>query len=131
MPVTWQFLDKVLVVTIVGCGGEQSAEVVVEAMSDPRFTPGTAVLFDIRQATDEPSSAELNRRARRLSSLCALGLSSRCAVVIGTARHHVGRAGLASIHLDTQGMELQIFTNIRDAQRWLASTGGLDRERPA
>ena len=116
MPVTWEFLDKILVVAIVGCGGDQSATAVVEAMSDPRFKPGTAVLFDIRQATDEPSSAELNRRAQRLASLCARGLSSRCALVIGTPRHHFGRAGLASLHLDTQGMELQIFTNIRDAR---------------
>jgi hypothetical protein len=129
MPVTWQFLDKILVVTIVGGGGDQSAEAIVEAMSDPRFTPGTAVLFDIRQATDEPSSAEINRRAQRLSALCAKGLSSRCALVIGTASDHVGRAGMATVHLDKQGMELQIFTNIRDAQRWLA--GRLDRERPA
>jgi hypothetical protein len=129
MPVTWQFLDKIVVVTIVGCGGDQSAEAIVEAMSDPQFKPGTAVLFDIRQATDDPSSAEINRRARRLSSLCARGLSSRCAVVIGTLCHHLGRAGMATVHLDKQGMELQIFTNIRDAQRWLA--GRLDRERPA
>jgi hypothetical protein len=129
MPVTWEFLDKILVVTVVDCSGDQSVAAVVEAMSDPQFKPGTTVLFDIRKATDDPSSTEINRRAQRLATLCTRGLSSRCALVIGTISHHVGRAGLASIHLDTQGMELQIFTKIRDARRWLAGAGGMDSER--
>ena len=117
MPVTWELLDNT-----------RPATAIIEAMRDVHFKPGTSVLFDARQASDNPSSAELIQRAEWLASLQRKGLLSRYAVVIGNAKHQAVRAGMASLHSDSQGIGLEIFTDIDEARRWLESTRTPDRE---
>ena len=117
MPVKWELVDRMVLVTVVGHGGEGTLKAIIEAIADPQFVPGTSALFDLRQATDNPSSREIAERAKWLASLCEKGLSSRCAIVI--APHQFGRAGISDIHLETQGMQLEIFTNIDKARQWL------------
>jgi len=119
MAVTWQIRDSVLVVTSAGCGGEGTVSAVTQAIADPGFHPGLSLLFDMRLATDSPSAAEMRSRAKFLASLKPLGISHRCAVVVGPKPHQYGLARMEAAHLEFQGMEMEVFESVEEALLWL------------
>ncbi|HEV3330271.1 MAG TPA: hypothetical protein VG096_04775 [Bryobacteraceae bacterium] len=127
MPVTWEIRDQILVIIIVGYGGEEPRAVLLEAIASPQFRPGMSVLFDVRLSTDNSTSDELRSRAQWLSTLQAEGISSRCAIVVGPKAYQYGLARMAAAHVEFQGMTLEIFQDIYEAKRWLSNTAGQDR----
>jgi len=119
MAVTWEILHSVLVLTSTGFGGQGTVTALTEAISDPRFRPGLALLFDRRLATDDASSAEMRSRAKFLASLLPLGISHRCAMVAGPRPHQYGMARMEAAHLEFQGLELEVFCDVNEALLWL------------
>jgi hypothetical protein len=120
MAVKWEILHSVLVLTSSGYGGQGTVAALTEAISDPRFRPGLALLFDRRLATDDANSAEMRSRAKFLASLLPLGISHRCALVAGPRPHQYGIARMEAAHLEFQGMELEVFSDVNEALMWLA-----------
>ena len=121
MPVTWEIRGQVLIVTLAGdYGFEEPVRAVQEAIADSAFQRGTSLLVDSRLSKTSRSSEEFRERARWLASLRDKGLSSRCAVVIGPEAHQFGMARMAATHHDLQGLELEIFTDLDEAVRWLS-----------
>jgi hypothetical protein len=82
--------------------------------------PGTSLLLDVRQSEVNPSSDEVQFRAQWMASLRAKGLSSRCAVVVSPRIYQFGVAMMARTYLEFQGMTLEIFADVHEAQRWLS-----------
>lgn len=128
MAVTWEILHSVLVLTSSGYGGRGTVAALTEAISDPRFRPGLSLLFDMRLATDNPSSAEMRSRAKFLASLRPLGISHRCAQVVGPRPHQYGLARMEAAHLEFQGMELEVFSDVNEALMWLAQPATANSE---
>jgi len=125
MPVTWEIRGSVLVVTLVGdYGFYEPVAAITKAMLDPQFQAGTSLLIDARLSRISRSSEEFRERSVWMASLKAKGLSARCAIVISGEPHQFGMARMASIHLDLRGMELEIFTDLNEAERWLSKGGG-------
>lgn len=119
MAVTWEIRDSVLMLTSSGFGGQGTVAALTEAISDPGFRPGLALLFDMRLAADNPSSAEMRSRAKFVASLRPLGISHRCAVVVGSKPHQYGMARMEAAHLEFQGMEMEVFGSVDEALLWL------------
>ena len=122
MAVTWEIRGSVLVITVIGFGGEEPAQAIAEALVDPKFKPGTALLFDMRQSTDSPTSDQMHERATRLAPLLAKGISHRLALVVGPHKYQYGLARMAAAHADLKGMHLEIFRELSDALQWLTAT---------
>ena len=68
-----------------------------------------------------PSGDEVKSRSEWMASLCIRGLSNRSAIVIGEKSHQLGLARMAQTYLAFRRMDLQIFTGLDDAIRWLSS----------
>src|SRR5215831_9354939 len=96
--VTWEIWDPVLVVTTAGFGGEEVLTALSQAVSDPAFRPGLALLCDMRLSIDDPSWEEIRARAKFVASLMPVGVSRRCALVIGL--HQYGIARLEAAYLE-------------------------------
>lgn len=121
MPVSWVIRDEVLIVTVVrDWNGGGPASAIAQAIQDPQFKPGTALLFDVRQSGMNPSGKEVMSRVEWIASLTSEGLSRRCAAVIGPQPHQFGLARMAQSYLDLLGMELRIFTDLAEALKWLS-----------
>ena len=123
MAVSWEIRGSILVLTLVGECGLEITKAFEEAMTDPRFLPGTSLLLDVRRSADNPSSDEFRRRTELLGRRTARGLASRCALVIGPKPHQYGLARMASVHSETKGIELEIFTEMEEALGWLERAG--------
>ncbi len=122
MPVTWEYLGSVLVLTLEGdYDFNAPVRAFAEALEDPRFRPGTALLIDARLSQVSRTSEDFRTRSVWMASLQARGLASRCALVISGEAHQVGMAHMAATHLELRGMELQIFTDREEALQWLRS----------
>jgi hypothetical protein len=121
MPATWEFRDSVILVTAVGdWSGAGTASAVTEAMADPRFEPGTALVLDIRLSKTNPSADQVRARAEWVAALRASGLASRCAIVVGPKAHQFGLARMAQAHLESREMEVRIFRDLDKALTWVA-----------
>lgn len=121
MPATWEFTDRVLVVTAIGdwsAGGPASA--ITEAIADPRFQPGTPLVLDVRRSTMNPTADQVRARTEWMAALRVTGLASRCAVVVGPKAYQFGLARMAQMHLESREMQLQIFTGLDEALTWVA-----------
>jgi hypothetical protein len=141
MPVTWEFQQPVLVLKLVGSYDyAEPVNAVGEAMRDPAFRPGTMLLVDARLSTTRRSSEDLRERAIWMASLTAKGIASRCALVINSQPHQFGVARMAAAHIESRGMQFEIFTDIAKASEWLhdaqrsaagAQSAGRPGETPA
>jgi hypothetical protein len=123
VPVSWEIRDSILIVTLYGVAGEEPDCAVLAAIADGRFRPGTPLLLDFRQLTENPTAAEVRRRASRLARFQQQGLSGRCAMVVGPKVHHYGLARMAAIHMELEGMQVQIFQDTNAAKLWLLAAG--------
>jgi len=125
--VTWEIVDSVLVLTTAGFGGQETLFALSQAVSDPAFRAGLALLCDLRLEIDDPGSEEMRSRAKFIASLLPLGIPRRCALVIGL--HQYGIARMEAAHLEYEGMEPEIFRDIDEARQWLASPHHCDSRR--
>jgi hypothetical protein len=120
MPVNWELRNRVLVVSLEGAYEyHEPVHAINQAMQDPGFLPGTMLLIDARLTTTRRSSEEFRERAIWMASLQAKGLASRCALVIPMQTHQYGLARMAATHVEMQGMQLEIFTDLEEASQWL------------
>jgi hypothetical protein len=117
--VTWEIQDSVLVLTTAGFGGHETLFALSQAVSDPAFRPGLALLCDLRLEIDDLSWEEMRSRAKFVASLIPVGISPRCALVIGV--HQYGIARMEAAHLEFEGMQPEVFRDIDDAREWLAA----------
>jgi len=123
MPVTWEIRSQVLIVTLVGdYSFDEPVLAVNEAIADSGCQTGTSLLIDARFSKTSRSSEDFRERAKWLASLQDKGLSSRCAVVIGPEPHQFGMARMAATHHGLQGLDMEIFTDMGEALRWLSKT---------
>jgi hypothetical protein len=124
MPVTWEIRDTILVLTLVGdYHFQEPVEAVVTAVANPQFRPGGSLLIDARLSTSNRTSEDFRERARWMRSLRDRGVLSRFAIVISAQPHQFGLARMAATHLDTKGLDLEIFADMEEALSWLKSPG--------
>ena len=129
MPVSWEIQESVLIVTVIeDWRGGGPATAIAEAMADPAFKPGTALLLDVRQSGMNPSAEEVRSRAEWLSALSTKGLYKHLAVVVGTRAYQMGVARMAQIFLGCREMDLQIFVDIEAAMSWVCGLKGANQQ---
>ena len=122
MAITWQFRDSVLVITLVGkYAFEEKIQAVTDAMGNPQFHLGTSLLIDSRKSEAKRSAEDVRAGAHWIASLVPQGISPRCAIVISSQIHQYGLARMLGIHLDLQGLILEIFTDFEEAMCWLTA----------
>jgi hypothetical protein len=123
MPSTWEIRDGILFVTVVGEWGNRGPAVAIaEAVADPQFQAGTALLLDVQLSENNPTAEQIRSRAEWIGSLRSKGLSSRCAVVVGPKSYQLGLARMAGTYLDFHGMSLGVFRSLEEAVHWLSMT---------
>jgi|SRR5579871_1571811 len=121
MPVVCEIRDSILLLTLIGeYTFAEPMRAITDAMADVRFRPGSPLLIDARLSKTSRSSEEFRERATWMASLREKGLGSRCAIVVNAEPHQFGMARMAGTHLDLQGMEVEIFTELQHAFGWLA-----------
>ena len=121
MPVTWELQDRILIVRLIGnYDYDAPVNAVEEAIRDRAFRTGTMLLVDARLSTTRRSSEDLRERAIWMASLTAKGIAARSALVINSQPHQFGVARMAAAHIETRGMQFEIFTDIAKASKWLA-----------
>jgi hypothetical protein len=54
-----------------------------------------------------------------VASLRGEGFASRCAVVVSGEPHRYGLGRMASVLLEGEGVELEVFTDLQSAMGWL------------
>ena len=129
MPVSCIFEPGVLIVFMEGHYSTAELHVVVEdALTDPRFVPGSALLLDPSESLTEPDAAESVERAEWIAALFHRGLSGRCAFVVGKRAHRHGIAREVATYLDSLGIEADVFDDSRPALAWLRLGGPAARK---
>jgi hypothetical protein len=116
--VTWEIWGSALILTFIGDSADEPAEAITAAVSDPRFTAGTSMVADVRLSADEALPEVFRRWACWLAALRTKGLSSQVAVVVAE-KYQYGLARMATVHLDREGMDLTIFTDLDEAIHWV------------
>jgi hypothetical protein len=129
VPVTWEIRGSILILTLFGDCADERVKAIFQAIEDPRFLPGKALLFDARLSTEHPTSADVQRRAAWMASLCSEGIARRCATVVGPKPYQYGLARMAATYLGFEGMEMEIFREMEAAMDWLER--GAERARAA
>ena len=130
MPVSWEFRGSTLVVTTAGkYQSEELVRAVAEARADPRFRPGVSLLFDGSLSEAELTTESVKWRVAWVASLRDVGFSSRCAVVVSGDPHRYGLGRMASVLLEGESVELEVFTDLPSALAWLDPSAATSRDR--
>jgi len=120
MPVIWDFLDDVLALKYVGNPTtKERQDAVTEAMADPAFRPGMALLFDTRSSISAVGTDELRKRVEWAVGLTSLGFRPQFAVVADPTRGGIVEAGVRMID---GRVEVGVFATIAEALAWLATS---------
>jgi hypothetical protein len=129
MPVSWEFRGSALVVTTAGkYQPEDLVRAVAEARADPRFRPGVFLLFDGSLSEAELTTESVKWRVAWVASLHDVGFSSRCAVVVSGDVHRYGLGRMASVLLEGEGVELEVFTDLQSALAWLDPSAAISHD---
>jgi len=102
--------------------GDLAASDIIEAAAqvyaDPRFQPGMDSLLDMRGARTTVSADEVRMMVETVSRNIEVRGKGRCAVV--TSREvDYGMARIALVHMELIGIELTVFRELAEAERWL------------
>ena len=89
------------------------------ATADPRFRPGTALLFDSRLSTAVPSSADVQWRIKWAASLPRKGFSSRIGIITRDEAFRVGIGRQISASVESRGVEMRVFKDEEVALEWV------------
>lgn len=120
MPISFQFIDKTIWVTL---SGKYSLEDIRQAASlilnDPAFTDDMNLLLDARQSAVNPSFTEVKQRAIFLRSV-VLDRRGRIAIVVGD-RLRYGLSRMLSIYAQIEGLNIEVFMDIEQARHWIES----------
>ncbi|HEV7498972.1 MAG TPA: hypothetical protein VGQ33_03165, partial [Vicinamibacteria bacterium] len=99
MPIHRAFRDDVLVLTYLGdFTTQESIDAVEQAITDPAFRRGMAILFDTRSVVASALPADdLTRRVEWAVSLAARGFRPQFATVIAPSRERIVKSGVRLI----------------------------------
>lgn len=87
-----------IIATVARYAQDELESALAEALADPAFVPGTAVLFDGRQSEADLSRADIEWRVYWLSSLPQRGFARRSAVLVNSEPHRFGLASGTGSH---------------------------------
>lgn len=90
-----------------------------KAAADPAFRTGMRLLIDERQCANNWSSGEIGKCVRALESLHGR-VSSRIGIVVSDSLHY-GLARMLSTYAEENGMRVEVFTKLEDAQQFLSA----------
>ena len=117
MPIVWHLESSLITVT--DADGD-FGETISDVLSNPRVKEGMSLLVDRRNASDNGFLAELHSRARWISTFLSRNASARCALVARRRPHsHYGLARTIAAYLEFEGVDAEVFTDIKEAERWL------------
>jgi len=120
MPVSWRYEYGLLVITSSAAYDlEEAKQSTAAGIADPRFQPGTAILFDSSASTAAIEPADIEERVAWLIQVSRRGVS-RFAVVVGAETHRYGLARMLSTRLELAGVELGVFRSFEAARAWLS-----------
>jgi hypothetical protein len=120
VPVAWEFRGTVLVITTTDrYRRDELRGAADQALADPRFVPGTPVLFDGRLSNAQLSKEDIDWRVGWAVSLRGRGASSRFAIIVGGQPHRYGLGRMLSALLESKGVDLRLFNEIDEALSWL------------
>ena len=117
--------DSLLVLTTAGFGGQETIFALSQAVTDPAFRPGLALLCDLRLEIDDPSWEEIASRAKFIAGLLPLGVLRRCALVIGLHQYGIGR--MEAGHLEFAGDGAGGFPRYGRGAAWAGGWLHIDR----
>jgi hypothetical protein len=89
-----------------------------KAAADPAFRAGMRLLIDERQCCNNRSSGEIGECVRALESLRGR-VSAMIGIVVSDSLHY-GLARMLSTYADENGLRVEVFTNLEDAQQFLS-----------
>jgi hypothetical protein len=120
MPIHRAFRDDVLVLTYLGDFTTQdSIDAVEEAIADPAFRRGMAILFDTRSVVASALPADdLTRRVEWAVSLAARGFRPQFATVIAPSRERIAKSG---VRLIVGRVAMGVFDTMKEALTWLST----------
>jgi hypothetical protein len=121
VPVAWKIRGSVAIITIRARANNDLRRALIEAMSSPRLSSESAILLDLRLATENPTPDVLRRRAGWIGTSFSHRADSRCALVAGTRPHQYGLARMLAVFVQTEGINAEVFTRIKEACRWLTA----------
>ena len=122
MPVPWRFVGSVLVLSTEGDYTKaELEEAVALAVADPRFRPGTRLLFDGRLSTSVPSSADVQWRVHWAASLHRRGFARRVGIIARDEPFRLGIGRQISALAESRGVEMRIFKDEESALAWVTT----------
>jgi len=121
---TWTLSKQTLRVVVPPepADGNVVVRAVREAIEDPDFGPGLALLIDAR-ANESPMSPEIpmDEVRNRAASISRLGFRS-CALVISPVAARRGLATTFAKFAEEHGLRTSIFEDLARAEAWLAGS---------
>jgi hypothetical protein len=96
-------------------------ETLNSSISDPDFEPGFNVLSDHTQVTRAITTEQVKLMVDHMESLSDRLAGARWAIVTNSPASY-GMMRMLSVYAERVPMELQIFRDADEANRWLAST---------
>ena len=94
--------------------------IIMNVLSTSVVKTGVSLLVDRRGAIDDLRLDELRSRAQWIAALLCRNPSPRCALVARQRPHsHYGFARTIATFLESDGINVEVFTDITEAERWL------------
>lgn len=118
--------DQRVIVRMAGTFSNQEIDACYARLfADAQFVPGFDLLLDLRAPQVAPSAQEIRDRAKR-SGAHKSCFSGRVAMVFPLANAAYGMGRMYSVFALEQGLTVEAFIDIREAEAWLMA----GRRRP-
>lgn len=132
MPVRWEWRESILMITTIGpYANDELAKAFGEMRSHERFVRGTPLLFDARDSKAELNRADIDWRVGPLANaLKRDGFGPLIAFVVTDREpHRFGIARMVQTLTEAKGFEIEVFTDVDAALRWMRSAQLRPNER--
>jgi hypothetical protein len=114
--------DRIVAVTLAGnLGVSDYAAKLREAIADPRYEPGSAMLVDARMLEPLPTVEDLRGLVHLARELSARGVQPFAIVVANDLQYLAGRL-FATLAGATINLETRVFRTLHVAREWLRAT---------
>lgn len=132
MPITFVVNphERIVVVTLSGrlCVADYASKL-EEAVADPRYEPGSAILLDARPIDPLPTVDDLRGLVQLARELSARGVRPFAIVVANDLQYLAGRL-FATLASATINLETRVFRTMDVAQEWLRTALGTRAPQP-
>jgi hypothetical protein len=125
--IAWDIQSAVVVLKTSARANCELRAAILAAMASAKFPKTPTVLLDLRLATENPSSDVLRQWSVWIATLLSRRYGSRCAILIGRKPVRFGVARMLSAFLESEGINTETFTILREARRWLTPSDGSKR----